>query len=50
VEVGSRARVQPVIVDEGVKITRGMIIGYDRAEDAKRLPVSPHGIVVVSDS
>lgn len=50
VEVRRGARLQRVIVDEGVKIPPGMIIEYDRAEDAERLPISPHGIVVGSDS
>jgi len=49
VEVGRGAQVQRAIVDEGVKVPPGMIIGYDRADDARRFPVSEGGIVVVSD-
>ncbi|HEX9867890.1 MAG TPA: sugar phosphate nucleotidyltransferase, partial [Candidatus Tectomicrobia bacterium] len=50
VDVGRGARLQQAIVDEGVKIPPGMVIGYDRAEDAKRFPASDRGIVVVSDA
>ncbi|MBI3330103.1 MAG: glucose-1-phosphate adenylyltransferase [Nitrospinae bacterium] len=49
VEVGREARVQRAIVDEGVTIPPGMVVGYDPEEDAKRFHVSDKGIVVVSD-
>ena len=40
---------QRVIVDEGMRIPPGMVVGYDPVEDAKRFFVSDKGIVVVSD-
>lgn len=49
VEVGRGARVQRAIVDEGVRIPPGMVVGYDPVEDAKRFCISDKGIVVVSD-
>jgi glucose-1-phosphate adenylyltransferase len=50
VDVGRGAQLQRAIIDEGVKIPPGIVIGYDRAEDARRFPVSEKGIVVVSDA
>lgn len=48
VDAGCGARLQQTIVDEGVKIPPGMVIRYDRAEDARRFIVSEQGIIVVS--
>lgn len=50
VDVGRGARVQRAIVDEGVMIPPGMVIGYDPVEDKRRFAVSGQGIVVVSDA
>ncbi|MBI3329546.1 MAG: glucose-1-phosphate adenylyltransferase, partial [Nitrospinae bacterium] len=50
VDVGRGARVQRAIVDEGVMIPPGMVIGYDPVEDGRRFAVSGQGIVIVSDA
>ncbi|HAH19333.1 MAG TPA: glucose-1-phosphate adenylyltransferase [Candidatus Omnitrophica bacterium] len=47
VDVGRYAKIQRAIIDKEVKIPRGMIIGYDAAEDKKRFTVTESGIVVV---
>lgn len=49
VDVGRGARVQRAVIDEGVEIPPGMVIGYDREEDARRFTISDKGIVVVSN-
>ncbi len=47
VDVGRRARIRKAIIDKDVKIPRGMEIGYDLEEDAKRFTITEGGIVVV---
>jgi len=47
VEVGRRARVTRAIVDKGVSIPRGFVIGEDPEEDRKRFHVTPGGVVVI---
>jgi len=48
VDVGRHARLYRVIVDEGVRIPEGMVIGYGRAEDLKRFPLSEGVITLVT--
>ena len=47
VTVGAPAQLNHCIVDKGVDIPPGTIIGQDPEEDARRFTVSPGGIVVV---
>ena len=47
VEVGRYARVQRAIVDKGVVIPGGMVIGENLEEDRRRFTVSEGGVVVV---
>ncbi len=47
VTVGEGARLRRVIVDEGVHIPAGYVIGYDPQADAERFVVADNGIVVV---
>jgi glucose-1-phosphate adenylyltransferase len=47
VDVGRRARVRRAIVDKGVRIPPGYVVGYDLREDRKRFEVTPGGIVVI---
>jgi len=47
VEVGRYARLQRTIVDKGVVIPAGMVIGEKLDEDRRRFTVSPTGIVVI---
>jgi len=45
--VGAGARLRRTIVEKWVRVPPGETIGYDRAEDEARFPVSESGIVVV---
>jgi glucose-1-phosphate adenylyltransferase len=47
VEVGRHARLKRTIVDKGVKIPRGFVVGEDPEADRQRFTVSPTGIVVI---
>lgn len=48
VDVGRGARLRRCIVDKGVRIPPGEIIGEDPADDSKRFSVSKGGVVVVT--
>jgi len=48
VDVGRDARLRRCIVDKGVRIPPGEVIGEDPERDRKRFAVSPGGIVVVA--
>lgn len=46
-DIGRGCRIRRAIIDKGVKIAPGTIIGEDPVEDAKRFHVSEEGIVVI---
>jgi glucose-1-phosphate adenylyltransferase len=48
VVVGAGSRIRHAIIDCNCDIPRGMSIGYDAAEDARRFTVSPKGVVLVT--
>ncbi len=48
VVVGRHCRVRRAIIDKGVTLPDGTVIGEDPAEDAKRFYVSAGGVVVIS--
>jgi glucose-1-phosphate adenylyltransferase len=48
VSIGRGARVRRAIIDKGVKVPPGEVIGEDLEKDKKRFTVSASGIVVVS--
>ena len=48
VEVGRHARLTRVVVDRGVRIPPEMVIGEDRADDARRFALSEQGITLVT--
>jgi len=48
VDVGRNARLTRVVVDRGVRIPEGMIIGEDSSHDRRRFDVSDHGITLVT--
>jgi len=48
VQVGRRARVSRAVVDRGVDIPEGMVIGENPEEDRKRFRISPKGVVLVT--
>jgi len=47
VQVGRGARLTRVVVDRGVTIPEGMVVGEDPAEDARRFHVSEGGVTLV---
>jgi len=48
VEVGRRARLSRCIIDHGVHVPAGMVIGEDAAEDARRFRRTANGITLVT--
>jgi glucose-1-phosphate adenylyltransferase len=46
--VSRHARIRRAIVDRGVIVPKGAIVGYDAAEDRRRHTVSEGGVVIVS--
>jgi glucose-1-phosphate adenylyltransferase len=48
VQVGRGARLTRVVVDRGVTIPEGMVVGEDPAEDARRFHVSEGGVTLVT--
>ena len=48
VDVGRGARLNRCIVDHGVSIPPGMVIGEDPAEDARRFRRTDNGITMIT--
>ena len=48
VEVGRHSRISRAIIDRGVSLPEGTVIGFDPEEDRRRFQVTESGIVVVS--
>ena len=49
VTVGAGAKIRRAIIDKGVRIPKGIEIGYDQEEDRRRgFTISPQGIVVIA--
>jgi glucose-1-phosphate adenylyltransferase len=48
VEVGRNARLKNVVIDRGVVIPPGLVVGEDPEEDAKWFRVSPGGITLIT--
>jgi glucose-1-phosphate adenylyltransferase len=46
--VRRHARIRRAIVDRGVEVPRGALVGYDAVEDRRRHTVSEGGVVVVT--
>lgn len=47
VDVGRHCRIRRAIIDKGVKVPEGAVIGEDLEADRKRFYVSPGGVVVI---
>ena len=47
-QVGRHARLKKVVVDRGVHIPEGLVIGEDPEEDARRFYRSESGVTLVS--
>ena len=48
VEIGRRARLTNVIVDSGVRIPAGLVVGEDPEQDAARFRRTPLGICLIT--
>ncbi len=46
--IGRAARLTKVIVEKGVQIPPGLVVGEDPAEDAKRFRVTPKGVCLIT--
>lgn len=50
VTVGRHARLTNVVIDRGVTIPEGLIVGEDPTEDAKHFRVSPGGVTLITQA
>jgi glucose-1-phosphate adenylyltransferase len=50
VDVGRSARLKNVIVDRGVRIPEGLVVGEDPLEDAKRFRRTDQGVVLITQA
>jgi len=50
VNIGEQARIRHAIIDKGVVIPPGTIIGYDAEEDRKRFTLTEEGVVVITQT
>jgi len=48
VNIGRHCRVRTAIIDRGVRLPEGTVIGFDPKEDAKRYYISEEGITIVT--
>jgi glucose-1-phosphate adenylyltransferase len=50
VDVGRYARLTNVVVDRGVRIPEGLVVGEDPVEDARRFRRTDKGICLITQS
>jgi glucose-1-phosphate adenylyltransferase len=50
VQVGRHARLKNVVIDRGVQIPEGLVVGEDPEFDAKRFRTSPNGISLITQA
>jgi glucose-1-phosphate adenylyltransferase len=48
VDVGQHAQLRNVVIDRGVRIPEGLVIGEDPELDGKRFRMSPNGICLIT--
>ena len=48
VDVGRHARLKNVVIDRGVRIPEGLVVGEDPELDGKRFRISPNGICLIT--
>jgi glucose-1-phosphate adenylyltransferase len=48
VSVGRHARLKNVVIDRGVLIPEGLVVGEDPELDAKRFRTTPNGIALIT--
>ena len=47
-EIGRRASLKRVVLDRGVKIPEGLVVGEDAEEDARRFRRSEGGVCLIT--
>ena len=47
-DIGGHARLKKVVVDRGCQIPRGLVVGEDPEEDARRFFRTPNGVTLIS--
>jgi glucose-1-phosphate adenylyltransferase len=50
VQVARHARLKNVVIDRGVQIPEGLVVGEDPEFDAKRFRTSPNGISLITQT
>ncbi len=50
VEIGRHARLCKVIIDQGVRIPEGLVVGYEPVEDARRFRRSEGGVCLITQA
>ena len=50
VDIGRRARLKNVVIDRGVRIPDGLVVGEDPAVDATKFRTTPNGISLITQS
>jgi glucose-1-phosphate adenylyltransferase len=48
VDIGRYARLRNAIVDRGVKIPEGLVVGEDPVEDERRFRLTPEGVCLIT--
>jgi len=48
VDVGQHARLRNVVIDRGVRIPEGLVVGEDPELDARRFRTTPNGICLIT--
>jgi glucose-1-phosphate adenylyltransferase len=48
VDIGRSSHLSNVVIDRGVKIPEGLVVGEDKAADAKRFRRTENGIVLIT--
>jgi glucose-1-phosphate adenylyltransferase len=48
VDVGQHARLRNVVIDRGVRIPEGLVVGEDPELDARRFRASPGGVCLIT--
>jgi glucose-1-phosphate adenylyltransferase len=50
VSVGRNARLTKVVIDRGVQIPEGLVVGEDPIDDAQWFRVTPDGVTLITQS
>jgi glucose-1-phosphate adenylyltransferase len=50
VKVNRNVRLKDVVVDRGVEIPEGMVVGEDREDDMRRFRVTENGVTLITQA